>query len=134
MSEAPEGSVAAARTGTRTRRAIGIALLAAIVAGSFLVEVQQAVGVTVQFSGPALVQQLTANLRQFYCLQDEIRREVPQGAAVALGGGTVNSQALSQLVVLWAEPEPSLRHSGWTLSLVTPGACDGLGVHAVFHP
>jgi hypothetical protein len=133
LSEAPEGLVVAARTRIRRRSAIGIALLGVIVAGSFLLEAQQAVGVTVQLTGSALAKQYAADLRQFYCLQDEIHAEVPRGAAVAVGSGTVRSQALSELIVLWAKPEPSPQHSGWTLSLVTPGVCEGVGVRAVFH-
>jgi hypothetical protein len=134
LSEASEGLVVAARTRMRRCSVIGIALLGVIVAGSFLVEVQQAVGVTVQVTGSAVAKQYAASLHQFYCLQDEIHRDVPRGAAVAVGSGTVESQALSELVVLWAKPEPSPQHSGWALSLVTPGVCEGVEVRAVLHP
>jgi hypothetical protein len=134
LCEAPEGVVLAVRTRIRRRRAIGIALLGLIVAGSFSFELDQAVGVTVQLTAPALAGQYVTNLRQFYCLQDEIHGAVPRGEAVAIGSGTYDAQVLSELVVLWATPEPALRQSGWTLSLVTPGVCEGEGVRAVFHP
>jgi hypothetical protein len=134
LSEAPEGLVLAVRTRIRRWRAIGTALMGVIVAGSFLFELQPAVGTTVQLTGSALAQQYAAHLRQFYCLQDEIHGELPRGAAVAVGSGSYDSQVLTELVVLWAKPEPSLQHSGWTLSVVTPGSCEGEGIRAVFHP
>lgn len=69
-----------------------------------------------------------ANLEQFRCLTAEVRREVPRGAQVFIGGG-YDGQVLSELVVSWVEPSP-LARAAWRLSLVHAGPCAGEQIRA----
>lgn len=69
-----------------------------------------------------------ANLEQFRCLTGEVRREVPRGAQVYIGGG-YDGQVLSELVVRWVEPAP-LARAAWRLSLVHTGPCTGEQIRA----
>lgn len=69
-----------------------------------------------------------ANLEQFRCLTAEVRREVPQGAQVYIGGG-YGGQVLSELVVRWVEPAPP-GQAAWRLSLEHTGPCAGEQIRA----
>ena len=125
MTGSPAGS--SSRTPPWRSRGIWLAILAGTVTASLGVAFANTVNVTNTDAQQG--QQYRTLLSQFYCLQDAVRAEVPQGSVVNVGSGPA-TQELSELIVLWATPG-SAEDARWRLYLVNPGPCDGEDVRAV---
>lgn len=124
----------ARRMALARRRARVLALVAAAVVvvtmASIGDEFAHAVETTSTLTAPALDRQYRINLAQFSCLEQEVRRDVPEGASVEIGPPTGSSfLALSEYLSSWAEPTSDGRAT-WRMSLST-GPCQGAGVVVV---
>jgi hypothetical protein len=144
--ETREGDLGASGSGRRRRRAhskavdragprwlsvLASAAIVVIVLGSLSVGFLGAVRTTRTLTAPGLANQYRTNLRQFNCLQQEVRRVLPDHATVHLGGVGSNAEQveeISEYATPWVTPTVT-DTAEWRLVL-TRGACAGLGIVA----
>jgi hypothetical protein len=124
-------SKAVDRTGTRWLSVVASVAIVGIVLGSLSVGFLGAVRTTRTLTAPGLANQYRTNLKQFNCLQQEVRKVVPDHATVHLGGVGSNAQQaeeLSEYATPWVTPTV-MDTAKWRLVL-TRGTCAGLGIFA----
>ena len=119
------------RAGRRWLSLLANAAIVVIVLGSLSGAFLGAVRTTRAVTAPGLADQYRINLNQGNCLQQEVRKAVPDHAIVHLGGVGSNAfqvEELSEYATPWVTPTVT-DAAKWRLVL-TRGACAGLGIVA----